>query len=165
MNRFFRGKQYLGFLLSLVLMAGCQTGRELPGLGTEAATRTGQLRYATRARSFIGDFILRTRPSGDYDLAFSKSGVPLLQIQVHDDRLSATGSFARGGWSGSASHPPGPLRTWAELHQVIPYFYSTQTEAGQANAWRASFVRQGPRLQSAQIRFAHGESLLFNFAQ
>jgi hypothetical protein len=168
MKKCFGGKHYLGLFLgviSLVFLAGCQTGRELPGLGSEAATRTGQLRYATRTRSFIGDFILRTGPSGDYDLAFSKSGVPLLQIQVHGDRLSATGSFVRGGWSGSASHAPGPLRTWAELHQVIPYFYSTQTEASRANAWRASFVRPGRRLQSAQIRFAHGESLLFNFAQ
>jgi hypothetical protein len=140
-------------------------GRELPGLGSEAATRTGQLRYATRTRSFIGDFVLRTRPTGDYDLAFSKSGVTLLQIQVHDDRLAATGSFARGGWTGSASHAPGLLRTWAELHQVIPYFYSTQAEASQGNAWHASFARQGTRLRSAQIRFAQGESLLFNFAQ
>lgn len=169
MKKFSGGKHHLGLflgLISLIFLAACQTGRELPGLGSEAATRTGQLRYATRTRSFIGDFILRTEPSGDYDLAFSKSGVSLLQIQVHDDRLSATGSFVRGGWSGSASHAPGPLRTWAELHQVIPYFYSAQTEAaGQGNAWRAGFVRQGRRLQSAQVRFAHGESLLFNFAQ
>ena len=168
MKNFFGGKHHRGFflfLVSLSLLAGCQTGRELPGLGSDAATRTGQLRYATRTRSFIGDFILRTGSSGDYDLAFSKSGVPILQIQVHDDRLSATGSFVRGGWSGSASHAPGPLRTWAELHQVIPYFSSTQAEASAGNAWRAQFVRQGARLQSAQIRFAHGESLLFNFAQ
>jgi hypothetical protein len=168
MKKFFGGKHYLGLFLSLItliFLAGCQTGRELPGLGSEAATRTGQLRYATRTRSFIGDFILRTGRSGDYDLAFSKSGVPILQIQVHDDRLSATGSFVRGGWSGSASHAPGPLRTWAELHQVIPYFYSTRSEASAGNAWRANFVRQGTRLQTAQIRFAHGESLLFNFAQ
>jgi hypothetical protein len=168
MKKFFKGKHHLGLflgLISLVFLAGCQTGRELPGLGSEAATRAGQLRYATRTRSFIGDFILRTEFSGDYDLAFSKSGVSLLQIQVHDDRLSATGSFVRGGWGGSASYAPGPLRTWAELHQVIPYFYSTQTEASQGNAWRARFVRQGTRLQSAQVRFAHGESLLFNFAE
>jgi hypothetical protein len=168
MKKFFGGKHRLGLFLSLItliFLAGCQTGHELPGLGSEAATRTGQLRYATRTRSFIGDFILRTNPSGDYDLAFSKAGVSILQIQVHGDRLSATGSFVRGGWSGSASHAPGPLRTWAELHQVIPYFYSTQSQAGAGNAWRASFVRQRPRLQSAQIRFARGESLLFNFAQ
>src|SRR5690348_15996557 len=37
------------FALFLVAMclAGCQTGRELPGLGGEAVTRSGQLRYAT----------------------------------------------------------------------------------------------------------------------
>jgi hypothetical protein len=168
MKKSFGGKHYLGLFLSLIALiclAGCRTGRELPGLGSEAATRTGQLRYSTRTRPFIGDFILRTSPSGDYDLAFSKSGVSILQIQVHDDRLSATGSFVRGGWSGSASHAPGPLRTWAELHQVIPYFYTNQSQASAGNAWRASFVRQGPRLQSAQIHFAHGDSLLFNFAQ
>ncbi|MBV9492372.1 MAG: membrane lipoprotein lipid attachment site-containing protein [Verrucomicrobia bacterium] len=159
-------RKYLAlFLGATLLLAGCQAGRELPGLGSEAVTRSGQLRYATRARSFIGDFILRYRPGGDYDLAFSKSGVPLLQLQVHGDRLSATGSFARGGWTGSAAHAPGALRTWAELHDVIPYFNSSQTAASRGKLWRANFVRQGSRLNSAQIQFAHGESLFFNFAQ
>ena len=158
-------RKYLALILGAVLLAGCQTGRELPGLGAEAATHSGQLRYATATRSFIGDFILRSAPSGDYDLIFSKSGVTLLQIQVHGDRMSATGSFARGGWTGSASHPPGQLRTWAELHQVVPYFTSTQPTASQGNAWQATFDRRGSRLTSAQVRFAHGESLTFNFAQ
>lgn len=158
-------KNCFALLLVAVCLAGCQTGRELPGLGSEAVTRSGQLRYATRTRSFIGDFILRSASNGDYDLAFSKSGITLLQIQVHGDRLSATGSFARGGWTGSAAHAPGQLRTWAELHQVIPYFKSSQAAASQGKTWQATFVRQGARLNSARIHFAHGESLIFNFAQ
>jgi hypothetical protein len=45
MKKCFGGKHYLGLFLgviSLVFLAGCQTGRELPGLGSEAVTRTGQ---------------------------------------------------------------------------------------------------------------------------
>lgn len=157
--------KYLGAILCGLMLVGCQTGRELPGLGSAAVTRTGQLRYATGQRSFIGDVILRTDPDGDYDLDFSKAGVSILRMQVHGDRFSATGSFARGGWSGAAGNAPRPLRSWALLRQVLPFFNSTEVQASGGGAWQARFTRAGKALSAAQIRFAQGDSMLFNFAQ
>ncbi len=157
--------KFFGLLFTAALLAGCQTGHELPGLGSGATTRGGQLRYATPGRSLVGDFVLRSSANGDYDLSLSKSGVSLLQLQVHGDRLAATGSLARAGWTGPAARVPGQLRTWAELREVIPAFGGNGAEASRPGKWQARFARQGAVLQSAQIRFARGDSLLFNFAQ
>jgi hypothetical protein len=157
--------KYLGAFLCVLILVGCQTGRELPALGTGAVTRTGQLRYAANQRSFIGDVILRTEPNGDYDLDFSKAGVSILRMQVHGDRFSATGSFARGGWSGSAGNAPRPLRSWALLRQVLPFFNSDPIQASNHDLWQARFTRKGKTLKAVQIGFAQGDSMLFNFAQ
>ena len=83
-------------LLSAVLLAGCQSVKELSGLGPEAKTRIGQLRYVTRSRSIIGDIVLRNLTEGDYDLSFSKGGVPVLEFQTRGSRITATGLLLGG---------------------------------------------------------------------
>jgi hypothetical protein len=85
-------------LLPLLFVSSCATVRELPGLGSDAKTYEGQMVYTTSRRSVVGDVILRTRANGDYDLAFSKGGVSVLQLQSHGNELVATGLFARTGW-------------------------------------------------------------------
>jgi len=67
-------------LLPLLFVSSCATVRELPGLGSDAKTYEGQMVYTTSRRSVVGDVILRTRANGDYDLAFSKGGVSVLQF-------------------------------------------------------------------------------------
>ena len=86
------------FCLAL-LFSACQTVNELPGLAN-ARKHDGQMVYQTSHTSVVGDVILRTQPSGDYDLIFSKGGAEVLQIQAHGDQLVATGLLARNGWTG-----------------------------------------------------------------
>jgi hypothetical protein len=151
-------------LFPVILICSC-TVNELPGLGNDAKTHEGQMVYTTNRRSVVGDVILRTRSSGDYDLAFSKGGVLVLQLQAHGNELVATGLFAKSGWKGPVDRAIGPLHSWALLKQVVPYFYSNQTTASNDKKWSATFNRKNSKLSGAKIDFARHESMIFSFAQ
>ncbi len=148
-------------VFSLMVLAGCQTVGELPVLGPEARTRSGQLSFTTSARSVIGDVILRSLANGDYDLFFSKAGIEVLQIQVRGIRMTATGLMARNGWTGSIGNAPRPLKPWAMLKEIIPYFESAQASAEQPGRWTAKFQRKRGTLFRADIQFSSGESIIF----
>jgi hypothetical protein len=156
--------RFLPIFFLALLFSACQTVNELPGLGTNARTHEGQMVYQTSRTSIVGDVILRTRPDGEYDLVFLKGGVQILEIQAHNDQLVATGLFARNGWTGPLDRAPGPLRSWALLKQVIPYFDSTQTSAQSDRIWNATFTRKGNQLVGAKIEFRHRGSMIFSFA-
>jgi hypothetical protein len=151
-------------LLAATLI-GCRSVNELSGLGPEAKTRIGQLRYATGQRSVVGDIVLRSLAAGDYDLSFSKGGVTVLQLQTRGDNMTATGLLAGGGWSGAAARAPAPLRPWAMLKEVLPYFDSNAPSAQKTGRWSATFLRQGGNLSRADIQFSPGRSMSFSFAQ
>jgi len=151
------------FFLALLLSA-CQSVNELPGLGSNAKTHDGQMVYQTSRTSIVGDVILRTSPNGDYDLVFLKGGVQVLQVQAHGGELVATGLFAGNGWTGPVERAQGPLRSWALLRQVVPYFDSTQTSAENGKTWSATFERKGNQLVGAKIEFRRRGSMTFSFA-
>jgi hypothetical protein len=149
------------FCLAL-LFSACQTVNELPGLAN-ARKHDGQMVYQTTHTSIVGDVILRTQPGGDYDLIFSKGGAEVLQIQAHDGQLVATGLLARNGWTGPVERTPGPLKSWALLKQVVPYFDSNQTSAN-GKLWNATFERKGNQLVGAKVQFHRRGSMIFSFA-
>lgn len=151
-------------ILSAVLLAGCQSAKEISGLGPEAKTRIGQLQYTFGSRSIVGDIILRSLPGGDYDLYFSKGGVSVLEIQTRGGHMVATGLLARRGWSGATDEAPGPLKPWAMLREVLPYFDSNVPSA-QKPRWSATFIRKGGNLRRADVRFAGRKSMAFSFGQ
>jgi hypothetical protein len=151
--------------LSLFVLAGCQSVKEISGLGPEARTRIGQLRYATRSRSIVGDIILRNLSGGDYDLSFSKAGVPLLEFQTRGSRMTATGLFIRTGWSGELAHAPRSLRPWAMLSEALPYFDTNVPSAQNAGRWSATFERKGGMLLRADVEFPGRSSMAFSFGQ
>jgi hypothetical protein len=153
----------VAFLVATLI--GCRSVNELSGLGPEAKTRIGQLRYATGERSVVGDIILRSLAAGDYDLSFSKGGVTVLQLQTRGDNMTATGLLVRGGWSGPAAHAPSPLKPWAMLKEVLPHFDSNAPSAQQTGRWSATFQRKSGYLLRADIQFAHRRSMSFSFAQ
>src|ERR1700739_1686686 len=97
--------RYLLLFCLALLFSACQTVNELPGL-SDAKKHDGQMVYQTPQTSIVGDVILRTQPSGDYDLIFSKGGAEMLQLQAHDGHLVATGLLARNGWTGSVDRAP-----------------------------------------------------------
>jgi hypothetical protein len=149
-----------------IFLAGCQALTPLASVGPGAKTWVGQLRYDTGTRTVVGDVILSGLPNGDFDLEFSKGGLPVLQIQTRGNQMRATGLLARGGWSGSAQHPPGPLKPWAELRQIGPHFNNpNETKAENIGIWAADFRRKGAALSGVEIRFSTGESMIFSFAQ
>jgi hypothetical protein len=156
--------RYLPFFFLALLFSGCQNVNDLPGLGADARKHDGQMVYQTTQTSIVGDVILRTRSSGDYDLVFSKGGAQMLQIQAHDGQLVATGLFARSGWTGPVDRTPSALKSWALLKQVVPYFDSKQTSAQNSNIWTATFDRQGDQLVGAKVQFHRRGSMIFSFA-
>jgi len=148
-----------------IFLIGCRSVSELSGLGPEAKTRIGQLRYATGERSVVGDIVLRNLTGGDYDLSFSKGGVTVLELQTRGTNMTATGLLARSGWSGPADHAPGPLRPWAMLKEALVYFDSDSPAAQEPGRWSATFQRRNGTLLRADIRFSHNRSMAFSFAQ
>ena len=152
-------------LLSAILLAGCQSVKELSGLGPEAKTRIGQLNYITRNRSIVGDIVLRNLTGGDYDLSFLKGGVPVLEFQTRGSRMTATGLLIRTGWSGELAHAPGPLRSWAMLREVLPYFDTNVPSAQKPGKWSATFQRKGDMLLRADVQFLGRTSMAFTFGQ
>jgi len=150
--------------LLATFLVGCRSVNELSGLGSEANTLIGQLRYATGEKSVVGDIILRSLPSGDYDLSFSKSGVAVLQLQSRGNNMTATGMLARNGWSGAADNAPAPLRPWAMLKEVLVYFHSNLLSAQKPGRWTATFQRKNSHLVKADIRFSGDRSMVFSFA-
>jgi hypothetical protein len=151
--------------LCTVLLAGCQTAKELSGLGPEAKTRVGQLLYNYGGRSIVGDIVLRSLNGGDYDLYFSKGGVPVLEFQTRGTHMAATGVLARNGWSGEIAEARGPLRPWANLRDVLPYFDSDVPSAQRPHRWSATFVRKGGILLRADVQFPGRKSMAFSFGQ
>jgi hypothetical protein len=151
--------------LLAIILVGCRSVSELSGLGPEAKTRIGQLRYVTGQRSIVGDIVLRSLAAGDYDLSFSKSGVAVLQLQMRGTYMTATGLLAGGGWSGMADRAPGPLRPWAMLKEVLVYFDSNVPSAQKPGRWSASFQRKNGNLLRADIQFSHNQSMAFSFGQ
>jgi hypothetical protein len=151
--------------LLAITLVGCRSVSELSGLGPEAKTRIGQLRYATGERSIVGDIVLRSLAAGDYDLSFSKSGVAVLQLQTRGTNMTATGLLAGGGWSGTADRAPGLLRPWAMLKEVLVYFDSNVPSAQKPGRWSASFQRKNGNLLRADIQFSHNRSMAFSFGQ
>ena len=151
--------------LSALWLAGCQTAKEISGLGPEAKTRVGQLQYTFGGHSVVGDIILRTLNAGDYDLYFSKGGVTVLEFQTRGSHMAATGLLARNGWSGPTTEARGPLRPWATLREVLPYFDSNVPTAQRPDRWSATFERKGGVLWRADVQFSGRRSMAFSFGQ
>jgi hypothetical protein len=152
-------------LLAAILLAGCQTAKELSGLGPEARTRIGQLQYTYGGHSVVGDIILRSLNGGDYDLYFSKAGVTVLEFQTRGSHMAATGLLARSGWSGQTNEARGPLKPWAMLREVLPYFDSNVPSAQKPHRWSATFDRRGGVLWRADVQFSGRRSMAFSFGQ
>ena len=155
--------RYLSLFCLALLFTACQTVNELPGLA-DAKKHDGQMLYQTPQTSIVGDVILRTQPSGDYDLIFSKGGAEMLQLQAHGGNMVATGMLARNGWKGPVERTPGILRPWALLKQVVPYFDSNQASAQNSKIWSATFERKGNQLVGAKVQFYRRGSMTFSFA-
>ena len=67
----------------------------------------------------------------------------MLEFQTRGSHMAATGLLAKNGWSGQTSEARGPLKPWAMLREVLPYFDSNVPSAQKPHRWSATFERKG----------------------
>ncbi|MEP6602644.1 MAG: hypothetical protein ABJB69_01705 [Spartobacteria bacterium] len=83
-------------------------------------TRSGQLLYRNAKTTFIGEVVVRSSSTGDFELTFSKGpGVNLFVIQQDAQFAQVKGALARMGWSGPVDHAPKQLRGWLGLREKV----------------------------------------------
>ena len=101
-----------GLLASLALLVGGCATVQFPVPDASWKSYSGQLQYANRERSVIGEFTASSR-GNDFQLEFSKGGtVPLMRVAVHAGYARAEGPFARGRWTGTIEKAPPELQGW-----------------------------------------------------
>jgi hypothetical protein len=82
--------------------------------------RSGQLLYRAPKITLIGDVLVRSSQTGDFELTFSKGpGVTLLTIRQDASFAEVKGGLARGGWSGLVEQAPQQLRGWLGVRDKL----------------------------------------------
>ncbi len=94
-------------------------------------TRSGQLMYRDAKRTLIGDVIVRSSKSGEFEMTFSKGpGVTLFTIQQDANFAHVKGALARMGWSGPVDRAPKQLRGWLGLREKLIQSLATASPSG-----------------------------------
>lgn len=86
----------------------------------EWKVRTGQLLYRAANTTLIGEVVVRSSNTGDFELTFSKGpGITLLSLREDATFAEASGPLAGPGWSGKITDAPKQLRGWLGLRDAI----------------------------------------------
>lgn len=108
-------------LLTIALLAGCQSAAPFPRPDSMWQTRVGQLQYVTARRSVVGECIVSRSSTRDLQLDFHTGpGFPLLRLWRAGDRVRAEGVLARGSWEGNANRAPQHLTGWVKMAGDFP---------------------------------------------
>src|SRR5512132_493147 len=79
-------------------------------------TKTGQLMYRTAKATLIGEAIVRSSKTGDFELTVSKGpGITLLSLRQDVGFAEFNASFTDQRWSGPTANAPPQLRGWLGL--------------------------------------------------
>jgi hypothetical protein len=107
--------------LTLLCLTSCAAYRHQLATPTpQWQSRVGQLQYRGPKTSLIGEVLVRSSESGDFELTFSKGpGVTLLTVRQDPQFVRVSGPLARGSWSGPPDEVPGRLRGWASLRSLL----------------------------------------------
>ena len=82
--------------------------------------KTGQLAYTDSKLSLIGELLVRSSKSGDFEMTFTKAGgMTLITLRQDASFGEISGPLARGGWSGETAKAPARLRGWFVLRDKI----------------------------------------------
>ena len=83
-------------------------------------TKSGQLAYADKRVSLIGEVLVRYSKQGDFELTFTKAGgLTLLTLREDAGFGKAEGPLSGRGWAGPLAEAPARLRGWFELRDKI----------------------------------------------
>ncbi len=108
--------------LAIVDLASCATMSRHQFAQPTAAwqVRSGQLLYRAANTTLIGEVVVRSSNTGDFELTFSKGpGITLLSLREDADFAEAKGPLAGPGWSGQIARAPKQLRGWLGLRDAI----------------------------------------------
>jgi len=139
----------LFFSLSAVLaLPGCVSSI-FPAYNPAGRNVAGQVLYAGKKRTFVGEFTVRQSPT-DFALDVTKGpGMELILIRENGDNLARVEALGHT-WQGDPRHfVPPQVRNWVALREV----FSGGTPAG-AN------VTRGPN--QITVDFANGERFVFH---
>ena len=75
------------------------------------------------------------------------------------------GLLAKNGWSGQTSEARGPLKPWAMLSEVLPYFDSNVPSAQNAASMVCHLSAERRDLLRADVQFSGRRSMAFSFGQ
>ena len=79
-------------------------------------TKTGQLMYRTAKATLIGEAIVRSSKTGDFELTVSKGpGITLLSLRQDADFAEFNAGFTGQRWSGLTTQAPQQLHGWLGL--------------------------------------------------
>jgi hypothetical protein len=110
--------------LAIVDLASCATmsRHQFAQPTAEWQTRSGQLLYRTANATLIGEVVVQSSNTGDFELTFSKGpGITLLSLREDATFAEARGPLAGPGWSGKIVQAPKQLRGWLELRDQITH--------------------------------------------
>jgi hypothetical protein len=79
-------------------------------------TKSGQLMYRAPSTTLIGEVLVRSSKTGDFELTVSKGpGITLLSLRQDATFVEVKGGLAGQGWSGPVAQAPSQLRGWLGL--------------------------------------------------
>jgi len=169
-------------LASLLLLSGCQTVRFFPTPAANWRTSIGQLQYATKKRSVIGEAVVSRFGGEHFQLDFTAGpGVPLMKLREAGEVAHAEGVFAHGNWQGSPAHALGSLAPWMQLREAFAALDAARHAARQSVAqtgpieavspagrrgWTARWIGSETGAERIQVQFpATGERFVFVFSK
>src|SRR6476646_9867295 len=95
-------------LAFIVFLSGCAlTSHIFTEQSNEWASRNGQLLFRTQKTTIIGEVLVRSSKSGEFELTFSKGpGVVLVTLRQDASFAQIKGGLSRGSWSGPIAGAP-----------------------------------------------------------
>lgn len=132
----------------LTTLSGCATGI-FPAYNPAGRNVGGQMLYAGKKRTFVGEFTVRQSPT-DFALDVTKGpGMQLILIRENDDNLVRVEALNHT-WQGNPRHfVPVQVRNWVALREV----FAGGTPKG------AEVTRAPGRIT---VQFANGERFVFH---
>ena len=160
----------------LAVLPSCQTvQRQFPTPAANWRTSIGQLQYATRKRSVIGETVVSRQGAQDFQLDFTAGpGLPLMKLREAGATARAEGVFAHGTWQGDPAHAFGSLGTWTQLREAFAAIDASRAPGSShpvsvvsptgRRAWTAE--ASGGQPERIRIHFpATGERFVFVFSK
>jgi hypothetical protein len=152
----------LSFALALtVLVSGCQTPQSFATPDASWKSHVGQLKFADRKRTVIGEVVVQHRGAAEFQLEFLKGGgIPLMSVREDANKARTDGLLARGSWQGSPATAPKALRPWLTLREA--FLQQKPAMSGGNRSWQVRSTYSGGELSGLSVAFP-GDNARFEF--